>query len=546
MATTLVNGGHIHSVYGGSNEKGNISGEISSTYQQSGTCLMITDATYGGSKTADTDATINTTLDCVENGGSFFGGSYKANINSDVNMHITNGTYDKIFGGNDRAGTINGKITITIEENGCTPIRIGKLYAGGNLAPYSVYGYKTESENAKNENGQSYTDEDGNVVKQRIPYKPGESGALSTPYWDPRINIISATEIGTIYGGGYGATAILIGSPHINVNMTDGKIRASHANYKTSYATDYPNTDANGNRKIPRGTIGTIYGGGELADVVGDTHVEIGTGQYIASWDGSGNPVWKATMTNDGDYTYTVTTPAVNYTRADCNEHNATLTGYIASTTTLTAEQATAVNTKLGTSYDAADAEKNIISTEDAAAYNATLTGYRTTDDVKTAAVYYTAGDAEVSAGTKLVGEIKTAAVYYTQDECNTYNAANVSGYIASGKTLTAEQAAAVNATLGLGTKTQYVYAEGSTIYTEDAALFNATLDGFITTAMVKTPAEYDLPLLPLPLSATMQPLPVMCLEAVRVKMTLSSVRKPWWALLTKTLAALVLSLATA
>ena len=283
VATTVVNGGRIHSAYGGSNEKGNISGEISTLFKQVGTCPMDITTSYGGSKTADTDATINVLLDCVENGGTKFGGSYKANIYSDINLRITNGKYDKIFGGNDRAGTINGKITIDIVEDGCTPIEIGSLYGGGFLAPYSVYGYKKDAsgnyieERAKDENGHEYMD--GNsYVMQRVPAKPGDTGALATPYRHPQINIISATRIDSIFGGGY--KALMIGSPHINVNMTNGIIRAEHKDYKAEYATLYDSLDAAGNRVIPIGTIGTIYGGGNLADVQGDTHVEIGTGTH--------------------------------------------------------------------------------------------------------------------------------------------------------------------------------------------------------------------------------------------------------------------------
>ena len=298
VSSTTINGGHIHAVYGCSNQKGNIRSEALSTYQQVGTCQMIMDNTYGGSKTADNDAEIVVNLDCVENGGNYFGGSYKANIYSNVNINITNGTYDKIFGGNDRAGTINGSITINIQENGCTPIHINELYAGGNLAPYSIYGYKDTTVDALDENGNTYQDE-GVTVQQRVPYKYGETGALTTPYRDPRINIISATEIGTIYGGGYGATATLIGSPHVNVNMTTGRIREAHKDYKTSYARDYPFSDTDGNRIIPIGVIGTIYGGGNKADVVGDTYVEIGTGKWV-----NRDEKWETEDASGNKYTY--------------------------------------------------------------------------------------------------------------------------------------------------------------------------------------------------------------------------------------------------
>ena len=518
VASSTINGGHVHKAYGGSNEKGNIGGEIASQIQQVGTCTIVTGGTYGGSKSADTDATINVTLDCVENGGEFYGGSYKANINSDVHMHITNGTYSKIFGGNDRAGTINGKITITIEEYGCTPINITELYAGGNLAPYSVYGYKTETQKAKDVNGNDISDLD-----QRIPYRAGEIGARTTPYWDPRINIISATSIGAIYGGGYGAGATMIGNPHINVNMTNGKIRASHKDHKSEYATLYPDFDSEGNRIIPIGTIGTIYGGGNLASVEGDTYVEIGTGQWIESWDANGNPVWESTNASGDKYSYKEKIPAVYYTQAECNTYNAAnVSGYIASGTVLTTDQVTAVNTALGTSY-VAGAE---LTTKDANAYNATLPGARKTTDPKN---YYTQADcdeynatlngalnssnaltadqatayntamsgskaegdflseSEANAynakltGAKKEGDVKS---YYTQAECDEHNK-TIDGYIAKHTKLDADQATRVNTALTPS------YVEGNPISEEDANAYNATLDGARKTTDVKKEAEW-------------------------------------------------------
>ena len=276
IASTTVNGGHIHNVYGGSNKKGNIRAEALLQIQQVGTCPLITDKTYSGSKEATIDAETNTIFDCVREGNEVYGGSKNADILNDVHVRITNGHYTKVFGGNEVAGTITGSITIDIEENGCTPIEIDELYAGGYLAPYSVYGYSTETREVKDENG--------NVIAgltQRIPYKKGDTGALATPSRDPQINIISATKIGKIYGGGY--MADLIGSPHINVNMTTGRIREAYASEYTGTGS-YPYitaTDAAGNKIIPVGVIGTIFGGGNKGDIYGDTYVEIGTGEWL-------------------------------------------------------------------------------------------------------------------------------------------------------------------------------------------------------------------------------------------------------------------------
>ena len=496
VASSKINGGHVHKAYGGSNEKGNISGEIASELQQVGTCAIVTGGTYGGSKSADTDATINITLDCVENGGELYGGSYKANVNSDVNIHITNGHYTKVFGGNDRAGTVNGKITITIEEYGCTPIEIDELYAGGNLAPYSVYGFKNENQNAKDANGNDlHEDNDPNkpIVLQRIPYRAGEIGARTTPYWDPRINIISATRIGAIYGGGYGAGATLIGNPHINVNMTEGKIRSKYNDYKSEYATLYPNFDGTGedkNRVIPIGTIGSIYGGGNLASVEGDTYLEIGTGQWIASWDANGNPVWESTTASGDKYSYKEKIPAVYYSQAECDTYNSNpdnnVTGYIASGTALLADQVNAVKAALGTSYE----EGAELMTKDANAYNATLSGARLTSQIKTGAVYYTQEEIDAAqegdpAYGKTTSDIKMPAVYYTQAECDEYNKTNCTNYIAKHTKLTAAQATLVNTALTPS------YSTGDAISAADANAYNATLEGALKTTDVKTAAVW-------------------------------------------------------
>ena len=281
-AETTVTGGHIHTVYGGSNEKGNIREVALSQYQKSGTCPLVTDESYGGSKRAEMDGEIQVVMDCVENGGIYFGGSQDADINNNVTINITNGSYQKVYGGNKKAGTINGAITINIEEKGCTPIEIGELYGGGFKAPYSIYGYQKDS------NGKLVTvddpvekDDEGNPIKNRIPLRAGDTGALTTPHRDPYINIISATSIGTIYGGG--DQALVIGSPHVNVNMQEGIILKEYAQKLPGYSSltiENGGKDADGNKILPIGTIGSIYGGGNLASVEGNTFVDIGTGSW--------------------------------------------------------------------------------------------------------------------------------------------------------------------------------------------------------------------------------------------------------------------------
>ena len=74
----------------------------------------------------------------------------------------------------------------------------------------------------------------------------------------------------------------------------------------------------------------------------------------------------------------------VYYTQSECDTANSQLTGYIPAQSTLTEEQATAVNNALELTGDDAYETGDTLSTEDANDYNATLDGAISVNDVKT------------------------------------------------------------------------------------------------------------------------------------------------------------------
>ena len=302
-ATTTIVGGRIHIAYGGSNERGNISEIALSQYEESGTCDLVIDNSYGAGKNAVTDAEAQVDMACVKNMKRIFGGSTNADVYNNINLTITNGTFEQVFGGNDTNGAVHGSITVTIKESGCQPIRIDELYAGGYLAPYSIYGYE------KNASGNYVYDSNGKVK----PLKSGEN-----PKNHPRINVISATYIGDIYGGGYKAD--VVGDPRINVNMEDGYVAVTRkekaAGDTKTYQYEYTDeeegktyiyvdatnpeavngetpsynkntlTQISGNKyksPLSLGYINNVFGGGNQADIIGNTYVEIGTGEWINS-----------------------------------------------------------------------------------------------------------------------------------------------------------------------------------------------------------------------------------------------------------------------
>ena len=269
LANVDIKGGTIHRVFGGSNTKGNVR-ETALTMLEEVTdggapiCDFHVDEAYGGGKSAPMDAEAKLLMACIPGLEEVYGGAQAADIHDDVTLTITNGTFNRVFGGNNLSGTIDGSITVNVEEVGCRPIIIGELYGGGNLAAYSIYGYK----------------DDG------TPKTTGEN-----PSKDPEINVKSFTSIGSIYGGGYGEPALMVGSPTVNINeVADPESEAQNKSYvedaQTKYYSDYPGetkTIAEHSVILPshsKGKMGSIYnvfGGGNAAKVMGSTTVNIGT-----------------------------------------------------------------------------------------------------------------------------------------------------------------------------------------------------------------------------------------------------------------------------
>jgi hypothetical protein len=214
------------------------------------------------------DAEAKLLMACIPGLQAVYGGAEAADVHGDVTLNITNGTFKRVFGGNNISGTIDGAIKVNIEEVGCRPIIIGELYGGGNKAAYSIYGYN----------------DDGTIK---------ESGTRL--YADPQVNLKAFTSIGAVYGGGYGTTATMVGSPTVNINEvvgtpttyptsgTDGSIggtftetgysgaRGVVVDPETGHTVDIP---AHVRGKI--GAIGKVFGGGNAAKVMGSTTVNVG------------------------------------------------------------------------------------------------------------------------------------------------------------------------------------------------------------------------------------------------------------------------------
>lgn len=241
-ARSIIHGGRIVKVYGGSNTKGLIRQEAILDIAQEGGCEFKLGDVYAAGNEADMFCSGTVNVGCIEVMDELYGGANAADVNGDVTLNVTSGTINKVFGGNKTSGKLSGSITVNIDEIGCSPIKIGQLYGCGNKAAYSIYGY----------------DADGNPLDHK----------QDTVYADPVINVISCTRIDTIFGGGLGESAVVYGSPRIIIDQIPGR-------YSTDIDADGDGTPDDNEKQL--GSIGTVYGGGNQADVHGDTNVEIGT-----------------------------------------------------------------------------------------------------------------------------------------------------------------------------------------------------------------------------------------------------------------------------
>ena len=293
-ASVNIFGGTIHYVFGGSNTKGNVRETALTLLEEGATCPFCVDEVYGGGKSAEMDAEAKLLMACIPGLKEVYGGAEAADVHGNVTLNITNGTFDRVFGGNNLSGTINGSITINIEEVGCKPIIIGELYGGGNQAGYSVYGYDSNNQ-------------------------PIESG--STPLYNyPQVNVKSFTSIGSVYGGGYGSTATMVGNPTVNINVAMGdKASVSAAeigkdgenNWKDMAVKDgkVVEKSTEGSYPIPYhksgkiGSIGQVFGGGNAAPVKGDTQVNIGTQAKVPIRNYVAKDVTAGTTSVEGLYT---------------------------------------------------------------------------------------------------------------------------------------------------------------------------------------------------------------------------------------------------
>lgn len=309
--SVAINGGTINRVFGGANSKGDIGGSTSVFVEKDDdACSLHITEVYGGGNVADGKAGL-VTIVCTGDGanegvGDVYGGARAAGVTGDITLNITGGKIDNVFGGNNVSGVIDGKITVNVDwGTDCDNNSIGNVYGGGNQAAYTSP--MTSGENPVHTNYPEVNILKGTVSTNVFGGGLGEDALVTG---NPVVNInggtVTSNTFGggsaapvkgnptvnakkgnatTVFGGGWGATAVVTGDPTVVVNQTSGE----SLNVTDVYGGgDQAEVEGNTNVQLKAGSVSNAYGGGNVADITGTTTVSL-EGATAANIYGGGN-----------------------------------------------------------------------------------------------------------------------------------------------------------------------------------------------------------------------------------------------------------------
>lgn len=287
-----VTGGTISKVFGGSNSKGTISGAVAVNIAKGNTsCQMHITEVYGGGNEANGNAgiiTIGCTGDYETNGEGIvdvYGGANQADIGNSINLTVTGGHINRLFGGNNTSGNISGTIAVNVNwttgVGACSHNYMGDVFGGGNLAAYSGSPSVTLTNGTVSGNIYGGGNEAGvggstvNINGGAMTAGKGIYGGCNTSgvvSGDIAVNI-NGGSLGTagnalygIFGGGYGQSTSTTGNVTVTIGDAAGtKTPTIYGDIYGGSALGSVNSDASDLTKIDflNGTLhGNIYGGG--------------------------------------------------------------------------------------------------------------------------------------------------------------------------------------------------------------------------------------------------------------------------------------------
>lgn len=297
-ANLTIHGGTIDAAFGGSNQWGYINGGITVAVEdqdETGSdpcsrpytvCDKLIVELYGGGNEAPAVTEENvyispsvTISSCDMRITNLFGGAKNANHGANINLEVTNGKFENVFGGNNLGGTITGNITLSLK--GGTMVNA----FGGNNQGGSITGTITVLVDSTGTECPLKVDNvygGGNMAA----YSPNDPTAAT-----PTVNFVNGTVNNAVFGGGLGDAAKITANPTVTIGGTgaktaivggtkiDGTPGDGNVYGGGSQADVLKDGDNTGNTSVTLSgnaiVKGNVYGGGNEANVQGNTNVEL-------------------------------------------------------------------------------------------------------------------------------------------------------------------------------------------------------------------------------------------------------------------------------
>ena len=282
-ANTTIQAGLIDQVFGGGNKDGDIL-QTNLVMQHSGSCDDLINEIFGGSNESELSGEIVTTIACSDgNYNEIYGGANNANIMGNVTLNIEGSTITRVFGGSKGSPNTNGANILAytqayVDQHPGLGLTAGE---GGNVTLNLYGGTINEAFGGSDVNGNiqgvitvNVLDKEGTCALDVNTIYGGSNQtpatALDPTISSPVINVVHiAQEEGirnTVFGGGNGNTATMTSNPVVNIGYD--------ATTMSQYIPSTYTVPAN-----PHVAVGHhVHGGGEEAQVIGNTTVNINSG----------------------------------------------------------------------------------------------------------------------------------------------------------------------------------------------------------------------------------------------------------------------------
>ena len=290
-ATTKIHGGLITKLFGGSNQKGNLGAIVlnidNELEGESDACEELLVETFGEGNEAEGGGG-EVTIGCGARGVDFYGGANNADITGDIILNVEGGVFTNVFGGSkgtpNNPADINGSVTVNF-RGGSVENLFGGSDSNGNITGKITVNVDFDSR---------YTC-DGQTLDfvygagRNAAYTPTDGTLLS-----PEVNIMRGRVNYDVFGGGLGATAVVMGNPKVTVgNLPSGVTEESPE--RSDYRPEVGRNVYGGGNEAAVGVmndadkkrntqvwitgftriLGNVYGGGNQAPVSGDTQVVV-------------------------------------------------------------------------------------------------------------------------------------------------------------------------------------------------------------------------------------------------------------------------------